>query len=249
MRIIKWGFKLLITVAMIFAIVFSITYASILLPISPRYIDWEEPSPIFDKDRPIYIVEGILIREYQRNRIIHVPFEEIPVFLTNAFVAREDNRFFQHPGFDLRGIFRAFTVNAKRREVVQGGSTITQQLARNLFLNHDRTAQRKLLELVIAIELERRFTKEEIFEMYLNQIYFGAGNFGVENAARNYFSTNTQELNLGQAAMLAGIVKSPSAFSPLRNPELAKRHQQVVLHLMVVNGFISAEEAMAELIR
>lgn len=246
MRFIKWGVKLSLTALIIFAVVFSFTYSSIMLPISPRYIDWDEPLPIYDKDRPIYVVEGILIREYYENKIVYVPYEEMPEYLINAFVAIEDNRFFEHPGFDLRGIFRALAVNAKNREFRQGGSTITQQLARNIFLNHDKTAQRKLLELAIAIELERRYTKEEIFEMYLNQIYFGAGNYGVEKAARNYFGTNTQVLKLGEAAMLAGIIKAPSVYSPHRNPELAKRHQQIVLNQMVVNGFITVEEVMVE---
>ena len=247
MRLFKWGVKLSLTALVIFTVIFSFTYASILVPISPRYIDWEEPSPIYDKDRPIYVVEGILIREYKENRIVHVPFEEMPDFLPNAFVAIEDNRFYHHPGFDVRGILRAFAFNAKNRELAQGASTITQQLARNIFLNHDRTAQRKLLELAIAIELERRYTKEEIFEMYLNQIYFGAGNYGVEKAAQNYFGTNTQNLKLGEAAMLAGIIKAPSFYSPHRNLDLAKHHQQIVLNQMVVKGFISVEDVMAEL--
>ncbi|SHJ71407.1 monofunctional biosynthetic peptidoglycan transglycosylase [Anaerobranca californiensis DSM 14826] len=241
MGIIKRILKITLTVMLTITIVFLLTYLSIVLPFSPYYINWEEPVPIYDKNRPIYIVEEVLIREYLENKIIFMQYDNIPEQLINAFIAAEDNRFFKHRGFDIKGILRALTVNVKKRDIVQGGSTISQQLARNLFLNHEQTVQRKLLELVIAIELERRFTKEEILEMYLNQIYFGNGNYGIERAALKYFNTSTPNLTLEQGAMLAAIIKAPNLYNPIVNPQLAIEQQQIVLRQMTVMGFISEE--------
>ena len=245
MKLIRWLIKVALYLVVILGIVVLFTYASITLPFSPRYIDWENPEPIYDSHRPLYVVDNVLVRERDENKIEFVALEDMPQFLIDAFVAIEDNRFFEHRGYDVRGILRAVKVNIRSGDFVQGGSTITQQLARNLFLNHDQTAERKLLELCIAVELERRFSKEEIFEMYLNQIYFGSGNYGVERAAQGFFGKSATELDLGEAAMLAGIIKAPSVYNPRANHDLALKHQQIVLGQMMDSGFISEEEWVA----
>ena len=136
-----------------------------------------------------------------------VPYDEIPESLKNAVVAVEDKRFFSHKGIDLNSIARALLRNFRAGEVVEGGSTITQQLAKNLFLTHERTLKRKILEAVYTIKLEQRYTKEEILEMYLNIIYLGHGRYGCETASRLYFGKSVKDLTLAESAMLAGIIK------------------------------------------
>ena len=144
--------------------------------------------------------------------------KELPKHVPQAFIAIEDRRFYDHHGVDPMGIGRALGANVMRRGVSQGGSTITQQLAKNLFLTQDRTYTRKIQELVLALWLERKFSKTEILDLYLNRIYFGAGAYGIEAAAQRYFGKPAKQLNLAEAAMLAGLVKSPSRLAPTRNP-------------------------------
>lgn len=242
MKLFKFFFRVGIALVVILGVVVAYTYATILVPFSSNYIDWDNPEPIYEEDRSIYVVRDVLIRELEVNKIDFVSFEDLPEFLVDAFVAIEDNRFFNHRGYDPRGILRAVKVNVTSGDLVQGGSTITQQLARNLFLNLEQTAERKLLEFCIAVELERRFTKEEIFEMYLNQIYFGSGYYGVEQASQGFFDKSVTDLDLGEAAMLAGIIKAPNVYNPKRNIDLAVKHQQVVLSQMKHFGYITDEE-------
>ena len=146
-----------------------------------------------------------------------VTLDKIPANLQNAFIAVEDNRFYEHNGIDPRGIFRAIYSNLTSGEVAEGGSTITQQLAKNAFLSQDRTFKRKIQEFFIALRLERQYTKEEILEMYLNQIYFGRGAYGVQAAAQTYFGKDVSQLDLSECAMLAGIPRSPNYYSPLNH--------------------------------
>ncbi|WP_353893073.1 transglycosylase domain-containing protein [Proteinivorax hydrogeniformans] len=245
MKIIRWIFRASIAVVLIAVLFVSYTYISIKVPFSSRYIDWENPKPIYDANREISIIEDVLVREFHANRIDFVSIDDMPEHLTKAFIAIEDNRFYRHPGFDVKGMMRALSVNIRNREITQGGSTITQQLARNLFLNHEQTAERKLLEIVIAFELERQFTKEQILEMYLNQIYFGSGNWGVEQASKNYFSgTSAKEVNLSQAAALAGIIQAPNVYGPAVqvNSQIAIDQRQIVLNRMLEKGFITNQE-------
>ncbi|MDR7418687.1 MAG: penicillin-binding protein 1A [Armatimonadota bacterium] len=191
----------------------------------------------------IYGANGELIASlFRENRQI-VPLTTIPPILRQAVLAMEDERFFTHRGVDPRGIIRALWRNVREGEVVEGGSTITQQLARNLFLTQERTISRKLSEVVLAVEIERRLTKEEILERYLNQVYFGQGAYGVEMAARVYFGKPVTAITLPEAALLAGLIRAPSVFSPYRNFELARRQQQIVLARMAASGYISTEEA------
>lgn len=179
---------------------------------------------------------------------IPVSLNKVPKNLQNAFIAVEDIRFYDHSGIDFRGIARAFVSNIFGSDL-QGGSSITQQLAKNAFLSQERTLGRKVQEAFIAIQLEQKYTKQEILEMYLNEIYFGQGAYGVESASLTYFGKHVEDLSLAQCAMLAGLPKSPNYYSPLSNPKAGLERQKVVLDQMLKYGFISeaqAKEAKAE---
>jgi len=176
-----------------------------------------------------------------------VPLRELPPYLPQAFIAIEDRRFYHHFGIDPIGVARAFYANVLQRGVAQGGSTITQQLAKNLFLTQERTIERKTQEIVLALWLERKYSKKQILEVYLNRMYFGAGAYGVEAAARRYFNKSARQVTLAEAAMLAGLVKSPSRLAPTRNPDGAERRAQIVLAAMADANMISesvAKEAL-----
>ena len=158
--------------------------------------------------------------------------KEMPPYLPKAFIAIEDRRFYPHFGVDPYGIARALLANVLHRGVSQGGSTITQQLAKNLFLTQERTLTRKLQEAMLALWLERKFSKTQILELYLNRVYFGSGAYGVEQAAQRYFGKSARHVTLAEAALLAGLVKSPSRLAPTRNFDGAERRAKVVLAAM-----------------
>jgi penicillin-binding protein 1A len=174
-----------------------------------------------------------------------LPLKDMPSYVPKAFVAIEDRRFYEHYGVDPWGIARAALANILHRGVSQGGSTITQQLAKNLFLTQERTIHRKLQEAMLAVWLERKFTKTQILELYLNRVYFGAGAYGIEQAAQHYFGKSAKQLSLPEAAMLAGLVKSPSRLAPTRNFDGAERRAQTVLAAMAESGFISEASSHA----
>ena len=175
----------------------------------------------------------------------NVPLKELPPYLPKAFIAIEDRRFYSHFGIDPIGIARAAATNLLHRGVSQGGSTLTQQLAKNLFLTQERTLQRKLQEAELALWLERKYSKNEILELYLNRVYFGSGAYGVEAAAQKYFGKSARAVTLAEAAMLAGLVKSPSRLAPNRNPEGAEKRAQTVLGAMADAKFITDAQAQA----
>ncbi len=177
----------------------------------------------------------------------HVPYDQMPRHLIDAVLATEDRRFYWHFGFDPIGIFRAAVANYRAERIVQGGSTITQQLAKVLFLEPDRTYWRKIEEMLLALWLEYRLDKPRILELYLNRIYFGAGNYGVEAAAQHYFGKSVSELGLFESAVLAGLIRAPSFFSPTRNLERAQRRGRVVLGLMLEADAITREQYEAAL--
>ena len=181
---------------------------------------------------------------YTENRI-WVPIAQIPVPVRNAFIATEDQHFYQHHGVDLGGIARA-AVADWRHEQFQGASTITQQLARRLFLSDEVSYARKIQEILLAIEIERYYTKDEILERYLNIIYFGSGAYGIQAAAHTYFGTDVSHLSIGQAAMLAGMPAAPSDYSPFVSLERAKDRQRHVLERMAASGFITQRQADEE---
>jgi penicillin-binding protein 1A len=158
-----------------------------------------------------------------------VPIAELPDYVPNAFIAIEDRRFYSHRGVDPLGITRAFVANIVHRGTAQGGSTITQQLAKNLFLTQERTVTRKLQEIVLALWLEHKYRKKEILELYLNRVYFGAGAYGIEGASQRYFGKSARQVTLAEAAMLAGLVQAPSRLAPNRNPQGAERRAAIVL--------------------
>ncbi len=193
----------------------------------------------------IYDEKGRLITTVhaEENRI-PVSIDQVPQHLQNAFVAAEDVRFYDHHGIDPRGILRAVFSNVVSGNATgQGGSTITQQLARNAFLTQEQTLKRKLLEVVLAFEIENKYTKKQILEMYMNQIYFGQGCYGIETASHVYFGKDVKDLTLPQCAMLAGLPNSPNYYSPFRSLEAAKYRQGIVLDQMAKYGYITEAEA------
>lgn len=189
--------------------------------------------------------DGSVIKEFAIERRVEIPYDKIPQVLKQAIVATEDPRFFRHPGVDFRGIMRAIVANLRqgRFRRLQGGSTITQQLARQLFLYSQQTLSRKLKETYLALQIERRYSKEKIFEMYCNQCYLGHGVYGVETAANLFFGKNVSDLTLEEAALIAGIFRGPEVYSPYNNPEVTLRRRNHVLTRMAEEGFISQEEA------
>src|SRR5437870_9686063 len=170
--------------------------------------------------------------ELHVERRILVPLAQIPQSLRDAILATEDRRFYSHWGIDPIGVARAVIQNYRRGRLVEGGSTITQQLTKVLFLTPDKSLERKLKEAVLALELERRYSKDRILEMYLNQVYFGQGAYGVEAAARTYFGKPVSDLDLGEAALLAGLPRAPSSYSPFEHGAAAQRRRDVVLRRM-----------------
>jgi penicillin-binding protein 1A len=190
----------------------------------------------------VYARDGELLATlYTQNRI-WVPISKIPKVVRNAFIANEDHNFYTHHGVDFSGIARA-AIADYRHEQFQGASTITQQLARALFLSNEVSISRKIQEALLAMEIERYYTKDEILERYLNLIYFGSGAYGVEAAAHTYFGKDVDRLTLGQAAQLAGLPAAPSDYSPYVSPEHAHERQEHVLERMVASGYITVEQA------
>ncbi len=191
----------------------------------------------------VYAKDGSLIGEFYNERRYLVPLREVPQPVVKAFLASEDVRFYEHGGVDLLGILRASLKNLEAGEIVQGGSTITQQVVKSLLLSPEKTYMRKLKEALLAYRIDHALSKDEILYLYLNQIYFGAGAYGVEAAARTYFDKHVTDLSLAQGAMLAGLPKAPSRFSPTQNFSVAKDRQEYVLKRMAEVGFITSEEA------
>jgi len=169
--------------------------------------------------------------------------DQLPEEMKNAMVAVEDRRFRYHPGVDPIGITRAFWVRYREGRFTEGGSTITQQLARNIYLNNDRNFSRKLREMVLAMAMETRFTKDQILELYLNKVYFGGGAFGVDAASRRFFDHGAEDLNLAESAVIAGLVKAPSRYSPTADAQAALGRARVVVEVMQDSGMITAAEA------
>ena len=174
-----------------------------------------------------------------------VPFDELPDYFIKAVLATEDRRFFSHFGIDIVGTFRALTVNAKASGVVQGGSSITQQLAKNLFLTNERSIERKIKEAYLALWLENHLTKKEILKLYLDRAYMGAGAFGVQAAAQTYFGKSARDIDLAEAAMLAGLFKAPTKYSPLVNLPAARARANDVLSNLVDAGFMTEGQVYA----
>ncbi len=190
----------------------------------------------------VYSEDDEVVGKFLLENRIPIPYERIPKTLIDAFVAAEDAEFFKHKGIDFKGIARATIKNVMAGKIVQGGSTITQQVTKMFFLTPKRSLLRKLKEVAYAFALERALSKEEILSLYLNNIYLGNGAYGVEAAADSYFNKRTEQLNLAEMAMIAGLVKAPSRYSPVNNLRRAKDRQLYVLNRMTELGFISQDE-------
>lgn len=187
-------------------------------------------------------VEGTVIANRGATGGEALALEDMSPFIPQAVIAIEDRRFYSHFGVDPLGLARAIVTNILSGRTVQGGSTLTQQLAKNLFLSPERTVERKIQEVLLSFWLEHKFTKDQILAMYLNRVYFGSNAYGVEAASRRYFSKSARDVNLGEAALLAGLLKAPSRLSPARDPEAAEARAQVVLGAMREEGFITEDE-------
>ncbi|QOY35541.1 transglycosylase domain-containing protein [Anaerobacillus isosaccharinicus] len=199
----------------------------------------EEPLP-----KPTVIIDknGDAASELSSSRFTSVPLSRIPDELIHAIIAVEDQRFFDHWGVDVRGIIRSAWRNFRAGSVVQGGSTITQQLAKNLFFTSERTYTRKFNEIVTAYRIERKYSKEAILELYLNQIYFGEGTWGIQDAAKVYFGKDVQEIKLSEAALLAALPKAPTHYSPFQNEQKAKERRNLVLLLLYEQNYLTKED-------
>jgi len=191
----------------------------------------------------VYSDQDDLIAEFYIEKRIMAPLSAMPVQLKQATLAVEDSNFYYHFGIDPKAIFRAFITNLQAGHVVEGGSTITQQLTKTLFLSRERTLKRKIREAILAVRMELIFTKDEILEMYLNQIYYGHGTYGVEAASRTYFGKHVQELTLEECAMIASLPKAPNNYSPYKNPKRAKSRRNHAIRRMAHLGFIGRGEA------
>ncbi|MGD2095989.1 MAG: PBP1A family penicillin-binding protein [Desulfobacterales bacterium] len=191
----------------------------------------------------VYSDDGRKIAEFFEERRIIRPLEEMPPDLINAFIAAEDSRFYKHKGIDFYSITRAFLKNLEAGTIVQGGSTITQQVTKSFLLTPQKTYTRKIKEAILAYRIDKAFNKKEILYLYLNQIYLGHGAYGVEAAAENYFDKSVTDLNLAECAILAGLPQAPSKYSPFRHPERAKQRQIYVLNRMVTEGYITQPQA------
>ncbi len=245
MRVLRW----------IVATTFALACAFGLVVVLSAYDEMTATLPPIDRllnyDPPVatrvFASDGTLVEEFFRERRYLVPISEIPPIVRKAFLAAEDSGFYSHHGVDFLGIGRAFAANLRAGDVVQGGSTITQQVVKALLLSPERSYERKIKELLLALRLEQQLTKDQILELYLNQIYLGDGNHGIGAAARNYFGKAVGELSIAQAAMLAGLPAAPSRYAPTRDIAAATTRQHYVLRRMLEEGFISAGEYQSAL--
>ena len=238
MGLLWWGFVACLWGGL--AVIGVIVYYGAQLPASNTWAIPERPPNI-----RILAADGSLISNRGQTGGEAVTFRELPYYVPAAFIASEDRRFMSHFGADPISLISVAIESVQARGVTRGASTLTQQVAKNLFLTPDQTLGRKVQEAILAIWLEQNFTKEEILELYMNRVYFGAGATGIEAAAQTYFGVSARNLSLGQAAMLVGILPAPSAYNPKVNPERAIERQRLVLNLMAQEGYITAEEASA----
>lgn len=207
------------------------------LPDASELLDYRPPTAT-----RVYAADGTLIGEFYVERRYLLPIDQVPLEVRRAFLAAEDADFYQHRGIDLQGIARAVYMNLSHGEIVQGASTITQQVVKQLLLSPERSFERKAKEMILALEIEAKLTKDQIFYLYLNHIYFGSGTYGIAAASHGFFGVPPSELTLPQAALLAGLPQAPSRYDPRRHPEEALARQHYVLERMRVAGFITQQQ-------
>jgi penicillin-binding protein 1A len=227
----------LLTVICSFAMVILFFYLSEDLPKITSLADYRPPIIT-----TVYSDDNRKIAEFYKQRRVVIPLSDMPAMLKEAFVAAEDARFFKHQGIDVQSIVRAFVKNMEAGTIVQGGSTITQQVTKSFLLTPERSYSRKVKEAILAYRIDRAFTKEEVLFLYLNQIYLGHGAYGVEAAAENYFGKSCRNLNLAECTILAGLPQAPSRYSPFRFPQRARQRQIYVLNRMVTEGYITEDQ-------
>ena len=191
----------------------------------------------------IYSSEGTKIGELFEEKRYPIAVSKVSPILIKSFLASEDARFYEHIGVDPQGLLRAGISYIMKQSAKQGGSTITQQLAKNVLLSRERTIERKVKDILLALKIEKNFSKDEILEMYLNTIFLGNNSYGVEAAARNYFRKSSRKLSLAEASMIAGLAPAPSAYAPTDNFDKAKVRQRFVLDRLVQNGWVTQTEA------
>ncbi len=212
----------------------------------PKIKILEEYSPF--ESSIVYSADSEILAELYFERRNFIPYYSIPAHVKNAFIAVEDKRFFDHHGIDFIRIFGALLRDIKAGAFIQGGSTITQQLAKMVFLKPERSIKRKIKEAALSIQIERHYTKEEILGLYLNQTYFGSRAYGIQAASRTFFGKSTVNISVSEAALLAALLKAPSKYSPFKNPEKALKRRNFVLKLMLQNGFIFDTQYRAALV-
>src|SRR5204862_1203097 len=226
-----------LAVAAVLAVALVVALAYPNLPSPQALTEYQPKTPL-----RMYSGEGVLIGEFGEERRSVVSIEEVPDALKHAILAAEDERFYEHPGIDYVGVLRAAYANLVAGGRRQGASTITMQVARNFFLSSEKTATRKLYEVLLAFKIEHSLTKDQILELYVNQIYLGQRAYGFAAAAQIYFGKTLDQLTVAEMAMLAGLPKAPSSFNPVVNPKRAKLRQQYVLRRMRELDFISDEQ-------
>lgn len=237
-RLFVWGFALALLGALSLTVAVGLTAQSL---------------PSHDELKSSQVGQTIVVRARDGTELFAmgpsygkwVSYAQIPQVMRDAMLSTEDRRFRQHIGIDPVGIIRSFAVRIKEGRWKQGGSTITQQLARTVFLNNDRTWSRKIREMVLAMAIEWKFSKDEILELYLNKVYFGGGAYGIDAASRKFFGHDGTKLSISEAAIIAGLVKAPSHYSPTADAQAAIDRGKVVLGLMQENGVVSAQQAAA----
>ena len=221
------------------AVILYVGYCAVTLPDVEKAIKGARAPQI-----TILAANGEEIAVYGAQHGKPVELKRLPAYVPQAVIATEDRRFYSHYGVDFRSVIRATAVNLVKRRKAQGASTLTQQVAKNLFLSSEKTVRRKVQELLLSFWLEHKLTKDQILTIYLNRVYFGAGTYGIEAAAQKYYGVRAKRLNLYQAAVLAGVLKAPTRYNPLTHPERANQRAQQVLINMVKAGFVSAKEAL-----
>jgi penicillin-binding protein 1A len=234
------GIPLVLALAAALALGMSVILASERLPSMEALTDYRPKVPL-----RIYTADGVLIGEFGEERRSVIKLDDVPQVMTRAILAAEDDRFFTHSGVDFLGIARAAFANLAAGGKAQGASTITMQLARNFFLSNERSYTRKIYEILVAFKIEQALSKEQILEIYLNQIYLGQRAYGFASAAQVYFGKPLAKISAAEAAMLAGLPKAPSAYNPVVNPKRAKIRQQYILGRMRVLGYLTEEQFQA----
>jgi len=240
----------ILLVIIIFALTFALTFIALATLNNQKISEMVQGNKFLDAiNSKVYDINGKIITEFYQENRNPVPLSKIPSNLINATIAIEDSDFYKHKGISLRGIVRAqwenfknIILQLKKDAKPHGGSTITQQLAINIFLTREISLNRKLKDILLALQIERSFTKDEILEMYLNEIYFGHGAYGVQSAAKMYFNKNVQDLNLAECALIAGIPRGPSYYSPILNQEVSLKRRNIILNRMFKLDYISKED-------